>query len=55
MIDAINGQTIESPSQAVDVLAELKPEQAVSVQLTKPSESKSTVKVTLGQHPGTSS
>ena len=55
MIDAISGQTIKSPSQAVDVLAALKPGQTVSVQLTKPSESKSTVKVTLGQHPGTSS
>ncbi len=55
VIESINGQQANSPSDVTGVLAALKPGQTVPVQITKSDGSQSTVNVTLGEYPGRSS
>jgi putative serine protease PepD len=52
-IVSINGQPVTSPADVAAVLATLKPGQTVSIGLVKQDGSTVTVKVTVGQYPGT--
>jgi S1-C subfamily serine protease len=52
-IVSINGQPVTSPVDVAGVLATLKPGQTVSIGLVKQDGSTVTVKVTVGQYPGT--
>jgi S1-C subfamily serine protease len=54
VIVSINGQPVNSPVDVADVLATLEPGHTVTVGISKPDGSKATVKVTLGQYPGSS-
>lgn len=54
VITAIGGQPVSSAVDVSDVLATLRPGQAVSVSLTRADGSHVTLKVTLGQYPGSS-
>jgi len=52
VITAIAGQQVAGPEGVAEVLAALHPGQSVSVDLLTPSGARRTVKVTLGQYPG---
>jgi S1-C subfamily serine protease len=52
VITSIAGQPVSSPVDVAQVLATLKPGETVRVGLRKPGGSSGTVKVTLGQYPG---
>jgi S1-C subfamily serine protease len=54
VITSIDGQGITSPSDLAEVLATLKPGQTVTVGVVKANGSSATVRVTLGQYPGSS-
>jgi S1-C subfamily serine protease len=54
VITAIGGQPVSSAVDVSDVLATLRPGQAVSVSRTRADGSHVTLKVTLGQYPGSS-
>jgi S1-C subfamily serine protease len=53
VITSINGQPVTSPADIAAALATLRPGQTVTVRILKPDGSTATVKVTLGQYPGT--
>jgi putative serine protease PepD len=52
VITAIDGHPVSSASDVADVLATLRPGQTVTVSITKPDGTQATVKVKLGQYPG---
>jgi S1-C subfamily serine protease len=52
LITSLAGHSISGPGDVTDLLARLRPGQAVSVGLIKPNGSKTTVRVKLGQYPG---
>jgi S1-C subfamily serine protease len=51
-IVSINGQPVGNPSDVAQMLATLKPGQTVSIGLIRQDGSSATVKVPLGQYPG---
>ena len=53
LITSIDGQPITVPVDVAAVLATLAPGSTVTVVITRPDGSSTTVKVTLGQYPGT--
>ena len=55
VITSIDGQGITSPTDVAEVLATLRPGQTVRVGVLKPSGASATVRVTLGQYPGSGS
>jgi putative serine protease PepD len=52
VITAIGGQPVSSAADVSDALATLRPGQIVSVSLIRADRSRATLKVTLGQYPG---
>ena len=52
MITSIDGQQISAPVDVATVLATLAPGRTVAVGISKPDGSSTTVKVRLGQYPG---
>jgi S1-C subfamily serine protease len=52
VITAIGGQPVSSAADVSDLLATLRPGQTVSVSLATARGSRVTLKVTLGQYPG---
>jgi S1-C subfamily serine protease len=52
LITQIDRQRVSNPSDVAEALATAKPGQIVRVAITKPDGSEATVKVTLGQYPG---
>jgi S1-C subfamily serine protease len=52
VITSIAGQPITSPADVAQALATLRPGQTATVGITKPNGATTTVKVTLGQYPG---
>jgi len=52
LIVSLAGHPVSSPADVTDILATLKPGRTVSVGLVRPDGSKSTLKVQLGQYPG---
>lgn len=55
VIASIDGQGISSPTDVAEVLATLRPGQTVTVGVLKPTGASATVRVTLGQYPGSGS
>jgi putative serine protease PepD len=55
VIVSIAGHPVSSPVDVAEALAALRPGQSVTVGITKPDGTTTTVKVTLGQYPGSSS
>lgn len=52
VITSIDGQSVASPSDVSAILATLAPGQTATVNIVKPDGSAATVKLTLGQYPG---
>ena len=52
LITAVNGTATPDPTSLADVLAGLRPGQAVTVAVVRPDGARRTVRVTLGQYPG---
>jgi putative serine protease PepD len=52
LITSLAGHSISGPGEVTDLLAQLRPGQTIRVGLVKPDGSKATVKVKLGQYPG---
>jgi S1-C subfamily serine protease len=52
LITSLAGHSISGPGEVTDVLAQLRPGQTISVGLVKPDGTRATVKVKLGQYPG---
>jgi putative serine protease PepD len=52
LVTAVNGTDTPDPATLADVLAGLRPGQAVTVSVVRPDGTKGTVRVTLGQFPG---
>jgi S1-C subfamily serine protease len=55
VITSINGQPVSSAGDVSQILATLKPGQAVRVGVTKSGRSNAILHVKLGQYPGTAS
>jgi putative serine protease PepD len=52
LVTAVNGTATPDPATLADVLAGLRPGQAVTVSVVRPDGARGTVRVTLGQFPG---
>jgi len=52
VITSIDGRSVASPIDVAEVLATLSPGQTVEVGITRRDGSRATVRVTLGQYPG---